>query len=988
MRRVGPAVEAVIEKEVRDMLDRGWIRPSESPWSSRLVLVPKPDGTIRTCVDFRRVNELTVTDAYPSPMVEDVIDCLSGAIFFTTFDAEKGYYQLLMDEQSIPITAFSCHLGLFEFIRMAFGLKNAGAFFQRMMDNTFSDFIRKFLKQFVDDTLIYSKSFDEHLIHIGLVLDRMRSIHITAKLSKCTFAAPSIKFVGFIISADGRRKDPEKISAISNILPPRTKKELRQFLGFTGYLRIFIKGYAQIARPLMLLTRDEVKNEEVEKRWTTDHQVAFDQLKKSVTEDVVLAHPDYSQPFIIETDASDFAVGVVIGQMHEDTVHNRSIIRPIAFGSAALTTAQQRYTATEREGLAVVYAVDRFRSYIMGSKAIVITDHTALVHIFSSQNPSNRLYRWSVLLSEFNLEFKHRSGALHVVPDALSRLPAIDQPTIPDAMAKWPNAINQVMVESQPISTPASTLIGNPLIVDQWRIAQENDPLLSSIIAFIRDGTTNADTKSFAWTVYRMHQFMMRNSLLHWVETLHRVKPAVTVVVVAVPESMIQRVLAHMHDEPSIGAHMSINKTIGRLRQNFWWKSMYHDLEVYVANCRVCQANASSSRPLLPLQPNIEATRKMEVLSIDALALPAIPSFPSHCLVVMDHATRFAWAMPVPNLQATSIITAIKTHVVGVFGWPEILLSDNGTEFKNALLNEMCALMGTERRFTTAYHPQTNGLVERTNRTIIELLSKAARVSTDWISQLPDIVTAYNNAPLQDGGRSPFQLMFGRTCTLPLARNLGVTCPTTDEDNDAAIAETVDARRNRLSHQRDRVNADRTQPISFPIGQLVWKLDNAVVTSSKHNRNVKLDANWQGMFVVTESKSDSVIRVRPLGSSDILSVNAGQLKPYLLQGRPVSMHADQIHRSMPLDTPENPAVADTRRHSSRLQQKKSRQDDVEEVLRVIDFKILKSGYVSFLLVWHNGEEGWEPEENLQCQFLIREFFASKAPAATRLVQSS
>jgi hypothetical protein len=347
MRRVGPAVEAVIEKEVRDMLDRGWIRPSESPWSSRLVLVPKPDGTIRTCVDFRRVNELTVTDAYPSPMVEDVIDCLSGAIFFTTFDAEKGYYQLLMDEQSIPITAFSCHLGLFEFIRMAFGLKNAGAFFQRMMDNTFSDFIRKFLKQFVDDTLIYSKSFDEHLIHIGLVLDRMRSIHITAKLSKCTFAAPSIKFVGFIISADGRRKDPEKISAISNILPPRTKKELRQFLGFTGYLRIFIKGYAQIARPLMLLTRDEVKNEEVEKRWTTDHQVAFDQLKKSVTEDVVLAHPDYSQPFIIETDASDFAVGVVIGQMHEDTVHNRSIIRPIAFGSAALTTAQQRYTATE-----------------------------------------------------------------------------------------------------------------------------------------------------------------------------------------------------------------------------------------------------------------------------------------------------------------------------------------------------------------------------------------------------------------------------------------------------------------------------------------------------------------------------------------------------------------------------------------------------------------------------------------------------------------
>ena len=395
LRRYSVAMNKTIQEHVEKMLREGWIRESNSAWSSSPLLIPKPDGTMRFCIDYRILNDHTVTDAFPSPIAEDIMDQMHGMEFFTTMDAEKGYYQVPMDDKSAKCTAFACNSGLYEFTRMPFGLKNAGACFQRMMNTVLQPLIVEgACRVFVDDIIIFSKTFQDHVRHVERALQLLRKAGITTRFDKCVFARDEVKFLGFILSKLGRRIDPAKLDAMAKILAPKTKRQLRQFLGMASYLRIFVKDLSKIARPLTELTKMEVGCKDVGHRWTGEHQQAFDTIKKALVSSSTLAHPMLAEPFTIETDASDHAIGAMLAQYHYPEGKAR-VLRPVAYASAKLSDAQCRYSATDREGLAVVWALDKFRHYLTPGQVQIITDHAALTGLMRSQLKSARLQHWA-----------------------------------------------------------------------------------------------------------------------------------------------------------------------------------------------------------------------------------------------------------------------------------------------------------------------------------------------------------------------------------------------------------------------------------------------------------------------------------------------------------------------------------------------------------------------------------------------------------------
>ena len=412
---------AVMKREIETLTKLGLIEPASGEWASRIVMVTKKDGSIRMCVDFRAVNQLCKMDAYPTPLVERTLDQLNGSCWFTSFDAEKGYYQVAMKERAKEISAFRCPFGYFHFTKMPFGMKNAGATFQRMMDMVLKGLAWQCCMVFVDDVVVYSKTWEEHLRDVEQVLQKFKECGITLNLKKCLLAQNQLPFLGHVVSKEGIKPDPSKVKAVKDFQRPSTVTELRSFLGMTGQLRKFVKDYAMIARPLNgMLAEARTPVWRGGSTWTKEECEAFEKLKEVVTDEAMLAHPNFELPFVLWCDASDYGTGAVLTQEVE------GVSRPIAYASGVLNKAQRNYSTTQREGLAVVWATAHFRAYIHGIPTVVVTDHSALTWILSVREPTSRLARWAMALMDYDLTFIHRPGKSNVIADALSRLKSRD----------------------------------------------------------------------------------------------------------------------------------------------------------------------------------------------------------------------------------------------------------------------------------------------------------------------------------------------------------------------------------------------------------------------------------------------------------------------------------------------------------------------------------------------------------------------------------
>ena len=426
-RRWSPKEIEQIAAELDKLLKGGFIEPSDGPWASRLVLVVKKDGSTRVCVDYRGVNEKTITDAYPTPVLDQVVSTVAGNVWFSTLDAEKGYYQIKLTERSKQITAFTCPFGLFQWSKMPFGLKNAPAYFQRVMDMALRGLSWKCCMVFFDDIVVFSQTWQAHLQDLAGVLGKLRAKNITLNFNKCEFARTELVYLGYLIDKQGLRPNPAKVEAVTRFEAPKTVSQLRTFLGMTGQFRRFIRDYATVARPLQELiksgTGKKRDNTFLELVWLEPQQSSFDSLKQKLAEVALLKFPNQSKPLILTTDASDYAIGAMLSQKDDDGVE-----APIEFISRLLSKAEVNYNATEREGLAVVFACQRFRHYLHGSKFEVRTDHKALEFIFRNPEPKGRLARWAVILSEFEFKVVHKAGCSNQVADALSRQRNAEQP--------------------------------------------------------------------------------------------------------------------------------------------------------------------------------------------------------------------------------------------------------------------------------------------------------------------------------------------------------------------------------------------------------------------------------------------------------------------------------------------------------------------------------------------------------------------------------
>ncbi|CAF1350808.1 unnamed protein product [Rotaria sp. Silwood1] len=460
--RLPPSKKAIVDQQLEEMLQAGHITPSHSPWASPIVLSPKKDGTLRFCVDYRKLNANTIHTAYPMPQVDDTLDSLREAKFIFTLDLRSGYWQVEIDSESRNKTAFITHRGLYEFLVMPFGLSNAPATFQRLMDLILAGIKWQSCLVYIDDIVVFSSTFEQHLKDLSSVFDRLKTAGLTLKASKCDFCRKELKYLGHIITPDGIKPDPGLIDSVKRFPQPTRLKDIQSFLGLTGYYRKFIKDYAKISEPLLAKIRSHQKSKcpPNNMEWSVECTVAFERLKTALTQAPLLRAPNFNEPFILETDACDYGLGAVLTQEYD----NKKFV--IAYASRTQTAAERNYFPTEKEALAIYWATKHFRPYLEGTKIYIRSDCRALQWLLETKDSSGRLARWAISLSAFNIvSIKYKPGKTNTNSDSLSRYP------LP----------NLAVLNG---TTPTSTLNfwDNCTLLENIRIEQYKDPHLHIII--------------------------------------------------------------------------------------------------------------------------------------------------------------------------------------------------------------------------------------------------------------------------------------------------------------------------------------------------------------------------------------------------------------------------------------------------------------------------------------------------------------------------
>ncbi|UYV65155.1 K02A2.6-like [Cordylochernes scorpioides] len=811
--RVSPVERRAIQSEVDKMIKMGIVQPSESPWSSPVVLVKKKDGSWRFCVDYRKLNKVTKKDVYPLPRNDDVLDSLTGAKFFSSMDLRTGYWQIEIDEEDREKTAFITPDGLYEFRVMPFGLCNAPATFERMMDKLLAGLKWTICLCYLDDIIVYATSFKEHIERLGKVLRCIQQAGLCINHEKCRFGSREIKVLGHLVTESGIRPDPDKIEAITNFPTPKTAHEVRSFMGLCSYYRRFVKDFANKAKPLHDLLRNNVKF-----FWSNEQEQSFQILKSALTTDPVLGHFKEDAETLVHTDASGYGVGAVLTQLVEGKE------KPIAYASRTLNAAERNYSTTERECLAVVWAIYKFRPYLFGKHFTVVSDHHSLCWLANVKDPSGRLARWALRLQEFDISIVYKNGKRHQDADCLSRspLPQSNEDNIPEL-----SSITDIGKE------------------------QRSDVQTKKIIQEI-DSKSESGYKIIDGILYRKNYDPMGKPWL-----------------LVVPKQMRVDILSEAHDAPMAG-HLGFAKTYDRIRRKYFWPGLHRSVRQYVAHCRECQRRkGSTERPPGQLVPIPPVARPFQKIGIDLLGrFPTSNDGNKWTVVATDYLTRYAMTKAIPNGSSEEVGKFLVEDVILKHGAPRELISDRGRTFISHTIREINNLCGTAHRFTSAYHPQTNGLTERLNKTLGDMLSMYVDVDQrNWDSVLPYVTFAYNTAKQETTGFSPFYLVHGRDVETPLDTILTYREEANLEDYvESLVTNAEDARQlarlNILKAQeKDKSRYNKShRPVQYRAEDLVW----VYTPVRKQGLSEKLLKRYFGPYKVVRQLSEVTYEVEAL----------------------------------------------------------------------------------------------------------------------------
>ena len=831
-------------KQTQDLLKQGFIRASTSPAGAPVMFVPKKEGELRMCMDYRRLNMVTIKDRTPLPLISDVLERVRGAKWFTKLDLRHAYHRVRIRKGDEWKTAFRTFVGHFEWLVMPFGLCNAPATFQRFLNDVMRDLLDRGVLVYLDDILIYADTREEHDRLVREVLTRLRANALFVSLNKCAFGVTRVEYLGHILTTDGVEMDPEKVKSILNWPTPTSIKDLQQFLGLANYYRRFIPAFSSAARPL-----HDLQKKSAGWRWTETEANAFATLQHAFAEMVALAHADPSRPFVVETDASDFAVGCVLSQRDA-----QGHLRPLAFHSRSLNPAEANYPILDKELLAIITAFKVWRHHLEGAheRVVVLTDHRNLEHLGSLPVTTGRHARWSLFLSRFDFVLTFTSGASNARADALSRRPDYRVAAAPE--------------RGHPIVPPSALIAAVPAANGDEDGDEDDDtgwltlapsrgpPLDEALTKSIRAALdTDPLFAAYRAAPERFPRLSLDDDGLlkdgHWRY---------------VPEGASRvMVLQRAHDS-RIGGHFGVTRTLHQLQRRYWWPGMRNTIADYTRTCMVCaRIKVPRQRPHGRLQPLDTPKVPWSSISLDFITdLP--PSNGHTCiLVVVDRLTKMAHLLPfasIPSAEATA--TSLITTVVRHHGLPSDIVSDRGPQFTSQLWSSLCKGLGIKAKLSTAYHPQTDGQTERVNQVLELYLSCYLTYQQDnWLELLPFAEMSINDAVNASTGMSPYYANYGfhpRFSTEPLQHDaLPASMPLVSHI--AAVQQTLRSQLEEAKRAYKRfADAHRRDAPKFQVGdQVMLRLTNMPTTQPAR----KLAFRYAGPFTIKRVIRDTAVEL-------------------------------------------------------------------------------------------------------------------------------
>ena len=819
----------MLKKDVEKMLKYKIIEPSSSPWASRCLYVPKKgENQWRLCIDYRPLNKVTRRDVHPLPRIDDTLDVLNKATIFSTLDLRSGYWQLPVSPDSQPKTAFTCHLGLYHFRTMPFGLNNAPASFSRLMNLVLQPVLYRTCVVYIDDIIVFSKDFNQHLLDLYEVFKLLAKANLKLNSEKCTFAMSEVEFLGYVVSADGIKPNPDKVRSLVASERPFTVTEVRSFLGMAVYYKRFIKDYTNLTAPLNQLLK---KNNEF--KWTEQCQRAFEKVKLALATSPVLCHFCPDLPVVLRTDASRYGLSVLLCHQFPDGSE-----RIISYASRVLTPAERNYAVNELECLAIIFACLKFRPYLLGKHFEIYTDHHGLCQLMKMKEPSGRLCRWALRLMEYDFVIKYTSGKTHA-PDYLSRKGPADC-----------YAVDEDIPHVRQLGHPdeANDQVPNDDI--DIRELQRTDPYISPIISKLERAENDLPDS----------EFIMRNGLLHKMSD----EDGVLRFRLVVPDVLQNELMFAYHDLPYSG-HLGQEKTYEKLKDKYYWPRMKSTIIEYVKTCRDCQSRKSPSMLTPgPMQIIPIPAVKFEVIGVDLLGpFNLSPRGNRHILVCVDHHSRYVIAEPLVDATTQTVCNALVNRVFYVYGIPKALFSDKGKCFTSAIAQELYKFFHIKHKRTSGYHPATNGAVERQNKTIAAMISMYVNKShQDWDQYLAAVVYAYNTARHKGTRISPYELVFEREPLQVVDLVMNVTHDYVSKTKEAIKRAREAAIESLMQSQlRNKEYYDVRHPEKkYTIGQkvLVW------TPFRRKGLSEKLLHCWYGPYIIVEQKGPVNYKVKLL----------------------------------------------------------------------------------------------------------------------------
>ncbi|QRW04602.1 Retrotransposable element Tf2 protein [Ceratobasidium sp. AG-Ba] len=791
---LSPIESRTIKEFIDQELADGKIRPSKSPIASPCFFVKKKDGSLRLVTDYRKINNITIPDQFPMPLQVELVDQVKNAKIYSKLDLRWGFNNIRIKEGDEWKTAFRTAYGIYEYLVMPFGLKNAPAVLQRMMNDIFRHLLGVTVVVYMDDILIFSEKEEDHAEHVKEVLKILRENNLYAKLSKCEFFVKKVIFLGLVITPEGISMEEEKIKAIMEWSAPRKIKEVQAFLGF------------------------DTKFE-----WTQECQQAFEEIKKRVSQDPVLIHPDPDKPFILETDASGIAIGAILSQRGED-----GYLHPVAYLSKSYNDAQRNYDTANKELLAIVESLKHWRIYLEGTilPVTVFTDHRNLERWKNAETFNRRHARWHMELASFNFEIHYRPGKMSNKPDALSR--RHDHEDIPNPQ--------QIMINAERFKGFKATIEID--IISMIRESLSDDESLTTLIESTKKKEDLPPSIRKQYDKYEWKEDLL------WYEGR-----------IVIPENKeIRLAILEMHHDNPIAGHQGQARTLELISRRYYWPAMKQQVNRFVETCEICQ-RSKGHKQYAPQKPLPIPQKPWEDIAYDFIVkLPESQGMDS-ILVVIDRFSRQAHFIPcLESTNAEGVADLFIKEVWKLHGLPKTTVSDRGPTFNSQFLKALYAKLGINPKFSTAFHPETDGITERTNQWLEGFLRSFCNYrQDDWVRWLPIAEFCHNNQVNSATGKTAFETIYGLHPRWDLV-DLEVNAPNAADMADS-MQEIWDEAIASMEFYRSKESDPKRE---YKVGDKVWLVGQNITT---RRPSKKLDNKKLGPFVISEKISSHAYRL-------------------------------------------------------------------------------------------------------------------------------